>query len=182
MVGPGTPACDAPEDAPCRTQGDSVNAIQITWPERPYCPPVTIGSETPYDREVGCQVEVDIDDQTRIRQFQPIDWEDHIDLQDHAIPYKEELVAILNAHREAFAVDLSEIATVEGLSYSIDLRADAAPVNKRAYKMSPQHEEELDRQLGKLEAAGVIQPTHSMWGAPASIVYRQDPNGKAHKT
>lgn len=180
VLGP-DPACDAPADAPCRTQAESINSIQVLWPERPYCPPVTIGEETLWDREVGCQVEVDVGNQTRVQTFQPIIWEDILELEDHALPYKADLLTILHSHREAFAVDLTELAVVEDVFYRIDLRADAMAVNKRAYKMSPLHEEELDRQLEKLESAGIIQPAQSMWGVPAFIVYRRDNEGNPIK-
>ena len=37
---------------------DHVSAIQVLWPEQPYCSPVKVDSCTDNSRTVGCPVEV----------------------------------------------------------------------------------------------------------------------------
>ena len=137
------------EDSKDTHHTDCVAGIQVLWPEQPYCPPVQIDSCSQKNRTVGCQAEVDIGNQTRIQTFQPLDWSQLLKLEPQAESYRGQLQAILDKHRPAFAADLNEIAIMEGVFYRIDLMADAEPVNIRTYRMSPAHEEELDRQLKK---------------------------------
>ena len=160
----------------------NVSAIQILWPPQPYCPPVQVDSHTEHGRTVGCQSEVDIGNQTRIQTFKPLDWDDLLKLEPKAEPYRDKLMEILDRHRPAFAADLNELAVMEGVYYRIDLIADATPVNRRAFRMSPAHEEELDRQLQKLKDANVIQESAgSLWGSPAFVVFKHDKEGNPIK-
>ena len=71
---------------------------------------------------------------------------------------------------------------MEGVYYSVDLKADAKPVNNRAFRMAPAHEKQLDRQLKKLYDAGIIQEsTGSLWGPAACLVHKKDNDGKPIK-
>ena len=160
---------------------NNLNAIQVLWPKQEYCPPVQIGRKTQHNRTVGCQVEVDVGNQTRIQTFKPIDWNECLKLEHKAEPYRQKLLKILGNHREAFAVDLTELAILRDVYYRIDLRADATPVNKKAYKMSPEHEAELDRQISKLAEADIIKPSQSLWGVPCFVVYKYDKEGRPYK-
>ncbi len=163
-------------------QHANVAGIQILWPEQPYCPPFEIGKKTQTNRTVGCQVEVDVGNQTRIQTFKEINWEEILKLEPDAEHYRERLMKILKKHRPVFAADLSEIAVMEGVYYRIDLRADATPVNRRAFRMPPANEAELERQLSILREAEIIQPSSgSLWGAPAFVVYRHDEQGNPIK-
>ncbi len=156
-------------------RNDIVAGIRILWPEQPYCPPVLVDRVEAGKRTVACQAEVDIGNQTRIEKFQPIKWNEIIKLEPKMEEHRLDLIRILKRHRQAFAADLNEIAIMEGVYYRIDLKADATPVNVRTYRMPPESEKELDRQMEKLLSAGVIRPSEgSLWGAPAFIVYRRD--------
>ena len=117
----------------------------MLWPTQPYCPPVQVDGLTSDTRTVGCQSEVDIGNQTRIQTFKPLNWDELLMLEPHAERYRDRLQAILDKHRPAFAADLNELAIMEGVYYSVDVKADAEPVNNRAFRMAPAHEEELDR-------------------------------------
>ena len=71
---------------------------------------------------------------------------------------------------------------MEGVYYKVDLVADAEPVNRQAFKMSPAHKEELEHQLKKLLDTGVIhESTGSLWGVPSFLVFKKDEQGNSIK-
>ncbi len=137
------PSCDGISGS--NQHSDNVTGIQVLWQEHPYCPPVGIGKATQNNRTVGCQVEVDVGNQTRIQNFKEIKWEEILKLEPQPNPYRVKLTKILEKHRPAFAADLTEIAIMEDVYYRIDLRADATPVNRRAFRMLPVNEAEPER-------------------------------------
>ena len=61
-----------------------------------------------------------------------------------------------------------------GLEHSIDLVPGARPVCKPHYRMSPLELAELKRQLDKMIAQGLIEPSDSPWGAPCLFATKKD--------
>ena len=53
---------------------------------------------------------------------------------------------------------------------------DAKPINTAPYRLSHQHQEELQRQVKDLLARGLIRPSSSKWGCP--VIFIPKPGGK----
>ena len=47
---------------------------------------------------------------------------------------------------------------------------DAAPVRQRPYRQSPQMMREMQKQVGEMERAGIIEQSESPWNTPVLLV------------
>ena len=88
---------------------------------------------------------------------------------------KESLQQIVLKHRKAFSLD-GRIGEYSDIKYTIKLKEDAIPISMPPYHASPEKRADIDKQIDKWFAQGVIRPSESPWGAPVIVVYR---NGKA---
>ncbi|GJU39938.1 putative reverse transcriptase domain-containing protein [Tanacetum coccineum] len=75
---------------------------------------------------------------------------------------------------EVFLEDLSGLPPQRQVEFRIDLVLGAMPVAKSPYCLAPSEMQELSRQLQELQDKGLIQPSHSPWGAPVLFVKKKD--------
>lgn len=60
------------------------------------------------------------------------------------------------------------------IGHTIDLEPSAKPVFSRMYRLSPQEQDEVQRQVEDLISKGLIQPSASPWGAPVLFAAKKD--------
>jgi hypothetical protein len=58
--------------------------------------------------------------------------------------------------------------------HSIPLTPDAVPFNTRPYRYSPAHKDEIERQVAKMIAEGIIIPSMSPFASPVLLVQKKD--------
>ena len=92
-------------------------------------------------------------------------------LQDAKVSTKvmQDLELLLEANKDAFATDETEIGTTPLIKMTIDT-GDHPPIAKRPYTLALKHDEWARNEIEKLLEAGVIRESHSSWSAPVVIV------------
>jgi len=53
---------------------------------------------------------------------------------------------------------------------------DAQPVRKRAYRQTPQMMREMERQVQKMVASGIVEPSDSPWSSPCLLIKKSGTN------
>ena len=86
---------------------------------------------------------------------------------------KEQLFDFLTDHHEAFCLDEKERGETDLMQLHIDT-GDAPPKKQAVRRMPFAVREEVARQLKKMQATGVIQPSSSPWASPVVMVKKKD--------
>lgn len=81
--------------------------------------------------------------------------------------------AMLRRHRNAFAMDRSELGLTHLGEHTIDT-GDARPIALRPYRLSKYEEEAANVEIAKLVAEGVLEESRSPWQAPIVLVEKKD--------
>jgi hypothetical protein len=58
--------------------------------------------------------------------------------------------------------------------HAITLKPDAAPFNARPYRYSPEHKIEIENQVSKMLAAGIIKQSMSPFASPVLLILKKD--------
>jgi transposase InsO family protein len=82
-------------------------------------------------------------------------------------------VKIVKDYADLFKDELPELPPARDIEHVIDT-GDAKPINRPPFKTSPKELKELQEQLAKLKEKGLIEPSHSPWGAPVLFVRKKD--------
>lgn len=82
---------------------------------------------------------------------------------------RERLEEILNSHKEVFYEPDSKLTTVTKVECSINT-TDDIPVHQRVYPYPAAYTDEVNKQIDKLLADGIIRPSRSPWTSPVWIV------------
>ena len=92
-------------------------------------------------------------------------------LQDAKVSTKamQDLELLLEANKDAFATDETEIGTTPLIKMTINT-GDHPPIAKRPYTLALKNDEWARNEIEKLLEAGVIRESHSSWSAPVVIV------------
>ena len=83
------------------------------------------------------------------------------------------LDTFLSDHHQAFCLDELERGETDLLQFQIDT-GDAVPKKQHARRMPFAVQQEVARQLKKMQASGVIQPSCSPWASPVVMVKKKD--------
>ena len=83
------------------------------------------------------------------------------------------LLNLLEANRDLFATDVSELGTASATPHIIDT-GDAKPVTRKFYRANPIVREEIDRQIDLLLKYNIIEPSTSRWTAPVVLVRKKE--------
>lgn len=87
--------------------------------------------------------------------------------------YESELIK--QEFSDVFYKELPKAINYRGeIKHVIDVVADSKPTYSRAYRLSIDEREELERQIDELISAGKIYPTTSLYGAPVLFVKKKD--------
>lgn len=82
---------------------------------------------------------------------------------------KDRLEEILNAHKEVFHEPDSKLTCATRVECSINT-TDDVPVHQRVYPYPAAYTDEINKQIEKLLADGIIRPSRSPWTSPVWIV------------
>ena len=86
---------------------------------------------------------------------------------------KDQLYNFLTDHHQAFCLDELERGETDLIQLYIDT-GDASPRKQPVRRMPFAVREEVARQLRKMQATGVIQPSSSPWASPVVMVKKKD--------
>ena len=86
---------------------------------------------------------------------------------------RQRLDTFLSDHHQAFCLDELERGETDLLQFQIDT-GDAVPKKQHARRMPFAVQQEVARQLKKMQASGVIQPSCSPWASPVVMVKKKD--------
>lgn len=88
-------------------------------------------------------------------------------------PSNADLNKLLEEYQDVFQ-DPTELPPARFYDHHIPLMPRAAPVNSRPYKYSPQHKNEIERQVKELLQAGLIERSSSPFASPVLLVHKKD--------
>jgi hypothetical protein len=75
---------------------------------------------------------------------------------------------------DVFPEDVHGVPPERDVQFMIELKPGTAPISRRSYRMPPNELAELETQLQDLLEKGLIRPSSSPWGCPASFVKKKD--------
>jgi hypothetical protein len=84
-----------------------------------------------------------------------------------------EVQHILSDYTDVFAEPTS-LPPARDYDHAITLKPDAAPFNTRPYRYSPEHKTEIESQVRKMLAAGIITQSMSPFASPVLLVLKKD--------
>ncbi len=90
---------------------------------------------------------------------------------------KRELLILLGKKRKAFAMNLSELGCTDVVKHHIDT-GDAPPKRHAHYRTTPEKQKAIEKELNKLEQAGIIEPSVSNWTSPLLILEKKSQPGE----
>ena len=86
----------------------------------------------------------------------------------------------LHENRNVFATCLAEMGCCKGFQQEIKVNPNAIPVRSRPYRINPRIREAVNKQLGEMEACGIIEKATSEWSSPMVPVIK--PNNTVRLT
>lgn len=103
------------------------------------------------------------------------DLKDAIDLTeaDLTTDQRQRLLVLLGSYRDVFALTPKELGRTSEVMHVIDT-GDARPFRLRAYRTSPIHRQEIDKQIDEMLDQGIVQPSVSPWSSPVVLVKKKD--------
>ena len=79
---------------------------------------------------------------------------------------------LLNKHQAIF---IDELGTIQNLRAKLNLKSDARPKFHKARSLPFALKDVVEKEIGRLEAAGILKPvSHSDWASPLVIVPQPD--------
>ena len=90
---------------------------------------------------------------------------------------KRQLLILLGKKRKAFAMNLSELGCTDVVKHHIDT-CDAPPKRHAFYRTTPQKQKAIEKEIDKLEKAGIIEPSVSNWTSPLLILEKKSQPGE----
>ncbi len=90
---------------------------------------------------------------------------------------KRQLLILLGKKRKAFAMNLSELGCTDVVKHHIDT-GDAPPKRHAFYRTTPEKQKAIEKELDKLEKAGIIEPSVSNWTSPLLILEKKSQPGE----
>jgi hypothetical protein len=84
-----------------------------------------------------------------------------------------EVQHILSEFSDVFA-EPNSLPPSRDYDHAITLKPDAAPFNARPYRYSPEHKTEIENQVSKMLAAGIIKQSMSPFASPVLLILKKD--------
>ncbi|MCP5002915.1 MAG: RNA-directed DNA polymerase, partial [Planctomycetes bacterium] len=85
---------------------------------------------------------------------------------------------LINAHRANYAETATDVGTLPGEEFAINLKPGTIPISKKPYPHCHAHNDEIKRQIRELKQAGFIEEAESEWASPLIVVPKPTRNGK----
>ena len=86
---------------------------------------------------------------------------------------RQTLINLLANYKDIFVSKMSEIGTIKGYKYTIDV-GDAKPVRSTAYQLNPVRRKLLLEQVQLMKEAGVLEEGTSPWGSSCTLLSKPD--------
>ena len=87
--------------------------------------------------------------------------------------YGEEVQSLLQRYKDVFD-DPKTLPPPRVYDHTIPLVPDAILVNAKPYRYSPQHKDEIERQVKEMLAAGLVVPSTSPFASPVLLIQKKD--------
>ncbi|MCI0564136.1 MAG: reverse transcriptase domain-containing protein, partial [Nitrososphaera sp.] len=92
---------------------------------------------------------------------------------------KESLLDVCERFHDVFHLEGDYLGYTNAASHRITTNPDIAPINVRPYRLPEKHKQEINEQVKKMLAEGIIRPSKSQWNAPLLVVPKKaDASGK----
>ncbi|RWS18194.1 uncharacterized protein B4U80_08958, partial [Leptotrombidium deliense] len=86
---------------------------------------------------------------------------------------REQLLAVLNKHKDRFAFDKYKLGKCNVTELSIDL-TDDIPVRQAPYRYSPKQREQIQKEIEEMILMGVVEESTSDYSSPVVLVKKHD--------
>lgn len=81
---------------------------------------------------------------------------------------------VIKEFTDIFHMDYDKLSYCDAVEHKIPLFNDTAPINVKPYRLPISQRDEIQKQLAKMLADGLIQRSKSAWNAPLLIVPKKD--------
>ena len=86
---------------------------------------------------------------------------------------RPEIHTLLDTYRDVFS-DPKTLPPSRTYDHTIPLIPGVVPVNSKPYMYSPQHKDEIERQVQEMLASGLIVPSTSPFPSPVLLIQKKD--------
>ena len=91
------------------------------------------------------------------------------DKEDQVSSRRPEIHTLLDTYRDVFS-DHKTLPPSRTYDHTIPLIPRVVPVNSKPYRYSPQHKDEIERQVQEMLASGLIVPSTSPFASPVLLI------------
>ena len=95
------------------------------------------------------------------------------DKEDQLSSRRPEIHNLLDTYRDVFS-DPKTLPPSRTYDHTIPLIPGVVPVNSKPYMYSPQHKDEIERQVQEMLASGLIVPSTSPFPSPVLLIQKKD--------
>ncbi|KAK9712127.1 hypothetical protein QE152_g25059 [Popillia japonica] len=87
---------------------------------------------------------------------------------------KQELVDVLNAHRDCIAQNIFELGKTEILEMNIQEKPGSVPINEKPYRTTIAERDEISKIITEWKKAGIVTETKSPYASPVLLVKKKN--------
>jgi RNase H-like domain found in reverse transcriptase/Reverse transcriptase (RNA-dependent DNA polymerase)/Integrase zinc binding domain/Retroviral aspartyl protease len=90
---------------------------------------------------------------------------------------QEQIKALLNKYKHLFHINVDELPVTNKIQHVITMKPGVNPIKQRPYREAAAQKHEMRKEIDRLLAKKIIQPSSSPWSSPAFIIKKK--NGEA---
>ena len=87
---------------------------------------------------------------------------------------RQQVATLLCKYSDVFSQGEEDVGRTELVQHEVLTVPNTQPIRQAPYRVGPEKEAEIDRQVSKLARQGMIEPTYGAWSSPVVLVRKKD--------
>ncbi|XP_067951770.1 uncharacterized protein [Watersipora subatra] len=87
---------------------------------------------------------------------------------------RQQVVRLLDQYADVFSKGDGDVGRTTLVQHEIPTISDAQPIRQTPYRVGPEKEAEIDRQVSELAKQGMIEQAYGAWSSPVVLVRKKD--------
>ena len=87
---------------------------------------------------------------------------------------RQQVATLLCKYSDVFSQGEEDVGRTELVQHEVPTLPNTQPIRQAPYRVGPEKEAEIDRQVSKLARQGMVEPTYGAWSSPVVLVRKKD--------